>query len=92
MDSNDELTEMRQALTEAVENATNEVVQYREALNTYSGLWVEDRQENMQLFLLYNHKPTTEEISLAGEAGIPENPPTLDQFKAMVGAGYRDSK
>ncbi|GFR90124.1 dynein heavy chain 17, axonemal, partial [Elysia marginata] len=84
LESNDELIEMRHALTEAVESATSEVVQYRETLNTYSGLWVEDRQEFMQLFLLYNHKPTTEEISLAGEAGIPENPPTLQQFKAMI--------
>ncbi|GFO38901.1 dynein heavy chain 9, axonemal [Plakobranchus ocellatus] len=84
LETNEELIEMRHALTDSVEQATSEVVQYKEALNTYSGLWVEDRQENMQLFLLYNHKPTAEEISLAGEAGIPENPPTLAQFKAMI--------
>ncbi|XP_055876061.1 dynein beta chain, ciliary-like isoform X4 [Biomphalaria glabrata] len=38
----------------------------------------------MNLFLKYNHKPTPEELSMAGDEGIPENPPTLAQFKDMI--------
>ena len=34
----------------------------------------------MRQFLLYNHVLTPEEI----EAGVPESPPTLEQFKEQV--------
>lgn len=71
-------------LLDAVDKVILEIMQYRDGLNSYSSLWVEDRQEYMHYFLKYNHKPTPEEVSLAGDEGIPECPPTLPQFKEMV--------
>jgi len=38
----------------------------------------------MRQFLLYGHVLTTEEIEAHAEDGVPENPPTLKQFKEQV--------
>ncbi len=35
-------------------------------------------------FLLYNHVLTQEEIEAHAEDGVPECPPTLEQFKEQV--------
>jgi dynein heavy chain len=42
------------------------------------------RNEFMRQFLLYGHVLTTEEIEAHAEEGVPENPPTLKQFKEQV--------
>uniref|UniRef100_A0A2C9LHC0 Dynein heavy chain tail domain-containing protein n=1 Tax=Biomphalaria glabrata TaxID=6526 RepID=A0A2C9LHC0_BIOGL len=84
IESNPELTDIKENVLDAVDKTIQEVTQYRDGLNSYSSLWVEDRQEYMNLFLKYNHKPTPEELSMAGDEGIPENPPTLAQFKDMI--------
>lgn len=57
---------------------------HRNSFDNYSYLWVDDRQEFMRQFLLYNHVLTTEEIEAHAEEGVPECPPTLDQFKEQV--------
>ena len=38
----------------------------------------------MRQFLLYGHVLTTEEIEAHAEEGVPEKPPTLNQFKEQV--------
>jgi hypothetical protein len=38
----------------------------------------------MQQFLLYGHVLTTEEIEAHADEGVPENPPTLEQFKEQI--------
>ena len=53
-------------------------------MGKYSYLWTEDRGEFMETFLKYNHIPTQEEIEEAGDEGLHESPPTLDQFKEQV--------
>ena len=35
----------------------------------------------MRQFLLYSHVLTPEEIEAHGENGVPENPPTLEEFQ-----------
>lgn len=47
-------------------------------------LWGDDRNEFMRQFLLYNHVLTSEEIEAHAEEGVPESPPTLEQFKEQV--------
>ncbi|CAL1535639.1 unnamed protein product, partial [Lymnaea stagnalis] len=84
IEANSELSDIKDNLLDAVDKVILEVTQYRDGLNSYSSLWVEDRQEYMNMFLKYNHRPTQEEISLAGDEGIPESPPSLIQFKEMV--------
>ena len=63
----------------------NKACDYRNSFDTYSYLWVDDRSEFMRQFLLYNHVLTAEEIEAHAEEGVPECPPTLDQFKEQVG-------
>lgn len=80
----EELSEMRQELMDRVQNIMNKANEYRNSFDTYSYLWVDDRNEFMKQFLLYNHVLTPEEIEAHAEEGIPECPPTLEQFKEQV--------
>ena len=50
----------------------------------YAYLWVDDRKEFMRQFLLYNHVLTAEEIEAHAETGVPESPPTLEQFRLQI--------
>jgi dynein heavy chain, axonemal len=38
----------------------------------------------MRQFLLYSHVLTPEEIEAHAETGVPENPPTLEEFQNQV--------
>ena len=76
-----ELSENKQELLERVSNIMNKANEYRNSFTPYEYLWVDDRQEFMRQFLLYNHVLTAEEIELNADEGVPENPPTLEQFK-----------
>ena len=59
-------------------------MEYQNSFENYAYLWVDDRQEFLRQFLLYGHVLTAEEIEAAGEEGVPETPPTLDQYKEQV--------
>jgi len=54
------------------------------SLRRYAYLWVDDRKEFMRQFLLYNHVLTAEEIEAHAESGVPESPPTLEQFRSHI--------
>ena len=58
--------------------------EYSSSLERYSYLWVDDRREFLRQFLLYGHVLTAEEIEAAGEEGVKEMPPSLEQFKEQV--------
>ena len=79
-----ELSDLREELLSHVNNAIAVASEYCNSFQKYSYLWVDDRQEFMQQFLLYGHVITAEEIEQHGEEGIPESPPTLDKFKSQV--------
>ena len=59
-------------------------MEYRNSIENYAYLWVDDRKEFLRQFLLYGHVLTAEEIEAAGEEGVAKTPPTLDQFKGQV--------
>ena len=80
-----ELSDMRGELMDRVQNVMNKACEYRNSFDMYAYLWVDDRNEFMRQFLLYNHVLTTEGIEAHAEEGVPESPPTLDQFKGQVG-------
>ncbi|XP_066917361.1 dynein beta chain, ciliary-like [Clytia hemisphaerica] len=84
MEEVEELTEMRQEILDRVSSVMNKAAEYKNSFNVYEYLWVDDRQEFMQQFLLYGHVLTPEEIEQHAEEGVPENPPTLDQFKEQI--------
>lgn len=79
-----ELSEMKQDLMERVTTIINKATEYRNSFETFAYLWVDDRNEFMRQFLLYNHVLTAEEIEAHVEDGVPESPPTLEQFKEQV--------
>jgi dynein heavy chain len=79
-----DLSEMRNTLMDRVNSIVNKANDFKESFSKYAYLWVDDRKEFMRQFLLYNHVLTQEEIDKHAENGVPESPPTLDQFKAKV--------
>ena len=79
-----DLIDMREEVLSRGLQAVEKASEYRQSFNTYSYLWVDDRQEFMRQFLLYGHMLTAEEIEQAGDEGVPEDPPTLPQFKDQV--------
>jgi dynein heavy chain, axonemal len=79
-----DLSEMRQDLMERVNSIVNKANEFKDSFSKYAYLWVDDRKEFMRQFLLYNHVLTQEEIEAHTEGGVPESPPTLEQFKDQV--------
>ena len=79
-----DLSEMKHTLMDRVHSIINKSNDFKDSFNKYAYLWVDDRKEFMRQFLLYNHVLTQEEIDKHAETGVPESPPTLDQFKAKV--------
>ena len=79
-----ELSDIREEILSRVSSAVAQAIKYRDSYNTYAYLWVDDRQVFLEQFLLYGHVLTQEEIEQAGEEGVPEEPPTLTQFKSQV--------
>lgn len=80
----EDLSEMRQELMDRIQTIMNKACDYRNSFDNYAYLWVDDRNEFMRQFLLYNHVLTTEEIEAHADDGVPECPPTLVQFKDQV--------
>nr|P39057.1 RecName: Full=Dynein beta chain, ciliary [Heliocidaris crassispina]BAA00827.1 dynein beta-heavy chain [Heliocidaris crassispina] len=80
----DDLSDVRNDLMDRVQTIMTKAQEYRNSFDNYAYLYVDDRKEFMRQFLLYNHVLTTEEIEAHAEDGVPECPPTLDQFKEQV--------
>lgn len=79
-----ELTEMRHLLMGRVQAAMAECCAFRNSLERYSYLYVDDRKEFMRQFLMYGHILTSQEMEIYADSGVPENPPTLDNFREQV--------
>jgi len=79
-----ELSDMRAELMEHVTHVMNNAADFQATFDAYSYLWTDDRHEFMRQFLLYNHVLTHSEIELLAEEGMPENPPSLKQFRDQV--------
>ncbi|CAF0714705.1 unnamed protein product [Brachionus calyciflorus] len=79
-----DLSDIRQDLMERVNSILSKANEYKDSFNKYAYLWVDDRKEFMRQFLLYNHVLNQEEIEANAENGVPESPPTLEQFKEQV--------
>ena len=61
-----ELSDIKDELLSRVQKGVNAAIQYRDTFNSYSYLWVDDKQEFMRQFLLYGHMLTAEEIEQVG--------------------------
>ncbi|NXD73362.1 DYH9 protein, partial [Eolophus roseicapillus] len=79
-----DLADMRQELMGRVQAVMVACCEYRSAFDHYSYLYGEDRKEFCRQFLLYGHILTAAEVEAHAEDGVPETPPTLQQFKEQI--------
>ncbi|KAH0629591.1 hypothetical protein JD844_011790, partial [Phrynosoma platyrhinos] len=79
-----DLADMRHMLMERIRKMMLVCSNYRSSFDHYSYLYVDDKKEFMRQFLLYGHILTAEEIEAHAEDGVPESPPTLQQFKEQI--------
>ncbi|XP_056673432.1 dynein axonemal heavy chain 9 isoform X2 [Monodelphis domestica] len=84
MEDTEDLSNLRNILMERVKNMMTICCDYRNSFDHYSFLYMDDRKEFMRQFLLYGHMLTPEDLEAHGEDEIPENPPTLQQFKLQI--------
>uniref|UniRef100_A0A8C9AK17 Dynein axonemal heavy chain 11 n=1 Tax=Prolemur simus TaxID=1328070 RepID=A0A8C9AK17_PROSS len=78
------LAEVRQEIMKRVADVINKVLDFKNTLETYAYLWVDDRAEFMKHFLLYGHTVSSEEMDAHANEEIPEQPPTLKQFQEQI--------
>lgn len=67
-----------------IQNIMNKVCEYRNIFDNYFYLWVDDRNEFMWQFLLYNYVFIIEEIEVYVEDGVLECFFILNQFKEQI--------
>uniref|UniRef100_A0A8B9MIW9 Dynein axonemal heavy chain 17 n=1 Tax=Accipiter nisus TaxID=211598 RepID=A0A8B9MIW9_9AVES len=79
-----DLADMRRDLMGRVQAVMVACCDYRSAFDHYSYLYGDDRKEFCRQFLLYGHILTAAEIEAHGEDGVPEMPPTLQQFREQI--------
>lgn len=79
-----DLADMRNLLMERIQAVMATCCEFRNSLERYSYLYVDDRKDFMRHFLLYGQIPTSQEMEVYGDSGVPESPPTLDNFRQQV--------
>lgn len=84
MDNMTGLAEVRQEIMKRVLDVISKVLDFRNSLDTYAYLWVEDRAEFLKHFLQYGQTQSSEEMDTHANDEIPEQPPTLEQFKEQA--------
>ncbi|XP_069067570.1 dynein axonemal heavy chain 11 [Pleurodeles waltl] len=84
MDVMANLSQIRQEIMDRLTSIISKAIEYKDSFSTYSYLWAGDRVEFMRQFLLYGHVLSSEEIEAHAEKGVPERPPTLEQFKEQI--------
>lgn len=77
-----DLADMRQLLMGRVKDAMALSCQFRNSLECYSYLYVDDRKEFMQHFLLNGH--VSQEMDDVSHDCMSESLPTLNKFKEQV--------
>uniref|UniRef100_A0A8C3IZN2 DYH9 protein n=1 Tax=Chrysemys picta bellii TaxID=8478 RepID=A0A8C3IZN2_CHRPI len=84
MEDMGDLADMRHSLLERVQNTMSTCSDYRNSFDHYSYLYGDDRKEFIRQFLLYGHVLTAAEIEAHADNGVPESPPTLQQFREQI--------
>ncbi|NXF34813.1 DYH9 protein, partial [Nyctibius bracteatus] len=79
-----DLADMRHDVMGRVQAVMAACCDYRSAFDRYSYLYGDDRREFCHQFLLYGHILTAAEIEAHAKNGIPETPPTLQQFREQI--------
>lgn len=84
MDDMLDLLDLRQEIMERVENVRKKAINYQTKFDCYTHLWQDDRAEFLRQFLLYGHALTSEEVEACTADALPDNPPTINNFKEQV--------
>ncbi|VEL12907.1 unnamed protein product [Protopolystoma xenopodis] len=72
-------------ITEHVRSAMRQAADYQSSLEAnYSIYWGEDRKEFIRQFCRYGRLLTKDDLGPTGEIELPENPPTLEQFREQI--------
>ncbi|CAG5911397.1 unnamed protein product [Menidia menidia] len=79
-----DLADMRNQLMERVLSAMAACCDFRNSLERYSYLYVDNRKEFMRRFLLSGHISTNPDFEDDIDKRNPESQPTLDDFRAQV--------
>lgn len=79
-----DLADMRQLLMERVQSVMSSCCEFRNSLERYSYLYLDDRKEFMRQFLLYGHVPNSQETEGYQDDGVSESPPSLQNFREQV--------
>uniref|UniRef100_A0A8C2YH93 Dynein axonemal heavy chain 9 n=1 Tax=Coturnix japonica TaxID=93934 RepID=A0A8C2YH93_COTJA len=79
-----DLADMRHDLMGRVQVVMAACCEFRSSFDHYSYLYGDDRKEFFRQFLLYGHILTAAEIEAHAEDGVPETPPTLEQFREQI--------
>lgn len=79
-----DLVDMRHLLMERVQSVMATCCEFRNSLERYSYLYVDDRKEFMRQFLLYGHVLSSQETEGYTDDSVSERPPTLDDFREQV--------
>ncbi|XP_068439704.1 dynein axonemal heavy chain 9 isoform X3 [Clinocottus analis] len=85
-----DLADMRHLLMERLQGVMVTCCEFRNSLERYSYLYVDDRKEFIRQFLLYGHAASSQEASSQEAsrqeacASAPLSPPTLDHFREQV--------
>uniref|UniRef100_A0A8C3V2Y5 Dynein axonemal heavy chain 17 n=1 Tax=Catharus ustulatus TaxID=91951 RepID=A0A8C3V2Y5_CATUS len=79
-----DLCSARQELLSRAQAAVASCCEHRAGLERFSHLYGEDRRELCRQFLLYGRALTPADVE--GQDGVPEAPPTLQQFREHIGS------
>ncbi|XP_061561508.1 dynein heavy chain 9, axonemal isoform X3 [Phycodurus eques] len=79
-----DLADIRHLLMDRVQSVMANCCVFRNSLERFSYLYVNDRKEFLRQFLRYGHVLTSQEMAVEAEDCIPEIPPTLENFKQQV--------
>lgn len=79
-----DLADMRHLLMERVQGVMATCCEFRNSLEHYSYLYVDDRKEFMHQFLLYGHILSSQDAEGDTDDNVSESPPSLDNFREQV--------
>lgn len=79
-----DLADMRNLIMERIQAAMATCYEFRNSLERYSYLYVEDRKEFMRQFLLYGQILTNQEMEIYPDNSVSESPPSLGNFREQV--------
>ncbi|CAF3388923.1 unnamed protein product [Rotaria sp. Silwood1] len=77
-----ELNDRRLKIMERLRDTMKEANDWKEEVEDYSYLWLDDRKEHMRQFLLYGR--SLEDYELENREHVKETPPSLIQFQNQI--------